>query len=147
MPPPTSWRSILILSSYTSGLSKWPLSLRFPHQYPVRFSSLPHTCCMPYSSYSSRFDHPTNVWWEVKIIKLLLIYFTPFPCYLVPLSPKYSPRHPVLKHSRCQRPCFTPVQNNRQNYISYTLRTQFYTQLYQIVSLFFCMEVKFSFSP
>jgi hypothetical protein len=24
--------------------------------------------------------------------------FSPFPCYLVPLSPKYSPQHPILKH-------------------------------------------------
>jgi hypothetical protein len=24
--------------------------------------------------------------------------FSPFPCYLVPLRPKYSPKHPILKH-------------------------------------------------
>jgi hypothetical protein len=24
--------------------------------------------------------------------------FSPLPCYLVPLRPKYSPHHPILKH-------------------------------------------------
>ena len=43
-------------------------------------------------------------------------------CYLVPLSPIYSPQHPILKHPQptflpqCERPRFTPIQNNRQNY-------------------------------
>jgi hypothetical protein len=31
-------------------------------------------------------------------MKLLIIKFSPFPCYLVPLGPKYSPQHPILKH-------------------------------------------------
>ena len=48
----------------------------------------------------------------------------PFPRYLVPPRSKYSPQHHVLKHSQlpflrqCQRPSFTPIQNNRQNYSS-----------------------------
>jgi hypothetical protein len=24
--------------------------------------------------------------------------FSPLPCYLVPLRPKYSPQHPILNH-------------------------------------------------
>jgi hypothetical protein len=41
------------------------------------------------------------------------------PCYLVPLKHKYSPQHFILKHPlptllpECQRPSFTPIQNNR----------------------------------
>jgi len=41
-----------------------------------------------------------------------------------PLSPKYSPPHPIPRHPQptflpqCERPSFTPVQNNRQNYSS-----------------------------
>jgi hypothetical protein len=52
------------------------------------------------------------------------MYFSPFPCYPVPLRPKYSPQHPILKHPqptflpKCERPSLTPVQNNRQNYTS-----------------------------
>ena len=51
------------------------------------------------------------------------MYFSPLSCYPVPLRPKYS-QHPVLKHPQpmflpqCQRPSFTSIQNNRQNYSS-----------------------------
>ena len=46
----------------------------------------------------------------------------PFPRYLFPPRSKYSPQHHVLKHPQlpflppCQRPSFTPIQNNRQIY-------------------------------
>ena len=46
----------------------------------------------------------------------------PFPRYLVPPRSRYSPQHHVLKHPQlpflhqCQRPSFTPIHNNRQNY-------------------------------
>ena len=45
----------------------------------------------------------------------------PFPRYLVPPRSKYSPQHHVLKHPQlpflpqCQRPSFTPIQNDRQD--------------------------------
>jgi hypothetical protein len=26
--------------------------------------------------------------------------FSPLSCYLVPLRPKYSPQHPILKHTQ-----------------------------------------------
>jgi hypothetical protein len=51
------------------------------------------------------------------------MYFSPILRYLIPLRPKYS-QQPFLKHpqptflSRCERPSFTPIQNNRQNYSS-----------------------------
>ena len=48
----------------------------------------------------------------------------PFPRYLVPPRSKYSPQHHILKHPQLpflpqyQRPSFTPIKNNRQNYSS-----------------------------
>ena len=48
----------------------------------------------------------------------------PFPLYLIPPKLKYSPQHHILKHPQpaflpqCQRPGFTPIQNNMQNYSS-----------------------------
>jgi hypothetical protein len=47
---------------------------------------------------SSRFYHPHNIGWGEQIIKLLIMKFSPLPCYLVPLRPKYSPQHPILLH-------------------------------------------------
>jgi hypothetical protein len=48
---PTSWRSMLILSSHLRlGLPSVPFLSGFPtHQNPVNTSSLPHTCHMPHS--------------------------------------------------------------------------------------------------
>jgi len=107
------------------GSSKWSLSLRFPPpKNPVCTSPLLHVCYMAHPSRSSSYYHPNNIWWAVQIIKLLIMYFSLLPCYLIPLRPKYSPKHPVFTHpqstclSQCKRPSFTPIQNNRQNYIS-----------------------------
>jgi len=85
---------------------------------------IPHTHYMPHPSHSSRFYHPKNIGWAVQITKLLIMYFSPISCYLVPLRPKYSPQHPILKHPHpmipphCQWASFTPIQNNRKNYTS-----------------------------
>jgi len=62
----------IILPS-TPGSFKWSLPHSFPHQNPVWASPLPHTCYMPHPSHSSRFDQPNNIWWGVRIIKLLVL--------------------------------------------------------------------------
>ena len=55
-------------------------------------------------------------------MNLLIVQFSPLPCYLVYLRPKFSPQYLTLKHPQstflpqCERPSFTPVQK-RQNYI------------------------------
>jgi hypothetical protein len=72
------------------GSPKWLLSLRFPRQNPVYISLVPHACYMPHPFHSSRFYRPNNIWWAVQIIKLLIMYFSPLPYYLVPLRSKYS---------------------------------------------------------
>jgi hypothetical protein len=62
---------------------------------------------------------------EYRSLSSSLWGLLPLPCHLVPLRPKYSPQHPILKYPQptffpqCQRPSFIPIQNNnRQNYIS-----------------------------
>ena len=86
-PQPTSWRSILILSTHLclslpSGL--------LPYGFPTK------------TLYTPPSPHP----------------------YLVTPRSKYSPQHHFLKHPQlpflpqCQRPSFTPIQNNRHNYSS-----------------------------
>jgi hypothetical protein len=47
--------------------------------------------------------------------------FSPLPCPLLPLRPKYSPQRPVLKHPQptflplYQRPSFTPIRNSNSD--------------------------------
>jgi len=79
MPPhPNSWRYNLILPSHlTPGSSKWFISFRFPHQYHVYASHLPHIRYMPRPSHSSQFNHPNNIGWAVQIIKLMWFFSTP----------------------------------------------------------------------
>jgi len=127
-PHPTSWRSILILSSHLHlGL---PSGL-FPSGFPTKtlytlllYPPLPHTCYKPRTFHSSWFYNPNNIEWSIQIIKLLIIQFSPLPCYLISIKPKYSPQHPILKHSQstfllqCEWPSFAPIQNNMQNYSS-----------------------------
>jgi len=79
--------------------SKWNLSLQFPHQIPVCTSLLPNTCYMCHPSHSPWFDHPNNIWWEVQIIKFLIMQCFTLPCYLVPHRPKYLPSAPYNPHS------------------------------------------------
>ena len=77
-PHPTSWISILILSSHLllglqSGL--------FPSGFPTKtlYKPLLHTLYMPCPSHSSRFYHPNNIGWAVQIIKLLVCSFLHSP--------------------------------------------------------------------
>jgi hypothetical protein len=53
---------------------------------------------MPHPSHSSRFYHPENIWSAVRIMNLLTLKFSPLPCQPVPVMPKYSPQHPILKY-------------------------------------------------
>ena len=56
----------IILPS-TPGSSKGSLSLKFPHLNPVYTSTLPHSCYMSHPTHHSRFYHPNNIGWGVKI--------------------------------------------------------------------------------
>ena len=115
---------MLILSSHLLlGLPSGLFPSGFPTKKPCLHLSFP-TYILHAPSISSRFDHPNNTWWEVYFIKFLIILFSPLPCYLIPLRPKYFPQHPILKHARHtflpqrKRKRFTPTQNIGQNYSS-----------------------------
>ena len=68
-PHPTSWRSILILSTHLRlGLPSGLFPSAFPHQDPIQTPLLTHTRHMTSPSHSSRFYHPHNIGWGVQII-------------------------------------------------------------------------------
>ncbi|KDR15259.1 hypothetical protein L798_10638 [Zootermopsis nevadensis] len=80
-----------------------------------------HARYMPHPSHSSRLNHPDNTGGGVQIFKLIFMQFSPRPI-VFPLRPKYPPQHPILNHMQSvflplsERPCFAPIQNNRQDY-------------------------------
>ena len=76
MPPhPTSWRSILILSSHLClGLNKWSLSFTFPPPKPCLHLSFPHTCYMPRPSHYYWFDHLNDICWAVQMVYLQVLW-------------------------------------------------------------------------
>jgi hypothetical protein len=61
-----------IIHPSTPGSPPWFISLRFPHQNPVRASPLNNTRYMTRPSHS-KFYHPHNSGWGVHIIKLLKV--------------------------------------------------------------------------
>jgi len=73
-PHPSSWRSILILSSHVRlGLTSDLFPSGFPTKIPYTPLLSPRTCYMPRPSHSSLFNHPYNIGRGVQIIKLLIM--------------------------------------------------------------------------
>ena len=119
------WTTILLSSHLRLGIPSGIFHSGYPTKTPYTRLLSPLTRYMPRSSHFSRFYLPNNIGWAVQIIKHLFFWFSPLPCYLVPLRPKYSPQHSIYSQTpqptffhQCQRPSFTPIQNNRQNYSS-----------------------------
>jgi len=101
VPHSTSRRYILILSFHLYlGLPSGLFPSGFPTKTLYIHLSSPHMCYTPRPSHSSRLNHPNKIWWGVQIIKLIIMYFSRLPCYLVPLRPKYSLQHPILRHTQ-----------------------------------------------
>ena len=67
-----------IFLSSMLGSSKWLPSFIFPHQNSLFLFSHIHTA---YLTHLILLDHPNNFWWWVKIMKLLIMQFSPVFCY------------------------------------------------------------------
>ena len=121
---PTSWRSTLLLFTHLRlGLPSGsfpPVSIPRPYTHPSPHPYAPHAQPISFFSILS----PAQYW--VKSTNHLAPRYAISSIPLLPRPPrsKYSPQHHVLKHPQlpflphCQRPSFTLIQDNRQNYSS-----------------------------
>jgi hypothetical protein len=80
-----------------SRSSEWTFYFRFSNLNIVYISHLFHACYMPHASHPPWFHDPNNIWWRLWVVKLLTVQSSPASCHFLPLTPKYSPQHPVLK--------------------------------------------------
>ena len=111
-----------VILPFTPGFSKWSLSGFLTETlYTPLLSTIGVTC----SVHLILLVLITWIIFSEKYRSLIHQYvFFSIPFYLVPLRPKYSPQHPIPKHPQptfllqCDRPSFTSIQNNRQNYSS-----------------------------
>jgi hypothetical protein len=86
---------------------------------PVTYirSASPHSCHMSCPPHPPRLDNSNYTWRRVQIMKLLDVQFSPPSRHSIPPWSIYSPQHsqPMFL-PYCQRSCFTPIENHRQNY-------------------------------
>jgi len=115
----------------------WSLSLRFPHQNPVCASHLPIRATCPSHLILLYFITQTIFDEQYRSLSSSICSFLHFPATSSLLRPP-TPKYPILKHPQpaflpqCERPSFTPIQNNRKNYISAYLN---YWGLWQATTL------------
>ena len=121
---PTTWRSILILSTHLRlGLSSGLHPCGFPTKTLYTTLSSPIRATCPAHIILLVFITRTILRVEYKTFSSSFCNFLHSPLTRPPLT-KYSPHRHVLKHPQlpllpeCQRPSFTPTQNNNQNYSS-----------------------------
>ena len=116
LPHRTSRRFTLIfILPFKPGSPQWSLSLRFPHQNPVYTSAVSIRAAALANLILLDLITRTILGEEYRSLSPSLCSFL-HSRYPVPLRPKYSPQHPVLKHPQptflpqCKRPSITPIQ-------------------------------------
>jgi hypothetical protein len=61
----------------TSLSPQWSLSFLLSNQHPICISLRPHSCYMPCQSHPPWLDHSNYTWRRVKVMKFLVMQFSP----------------------------------------------------------------------
>jgi len=128
LPIPLLQHQFYIILPSKPRSSKWSLS-----PTSIQIPPVSHMCHTPRPSHSSWFDHLNNIQCAEHIMKFLIMS-SPLPQYLIPLTPKYLPQHPILQQPQptflpnCDTPSFKPTQNNRENCSSVYLNLYIFGQ-------------------
>jgi hypothetical protein len=75
--------------------------------------------------YPPWFNHSNHIRWRIQDVKFIIMQYSPLSIF-PPFRSKYPPQHSVLRNpqsmflSQSERPSFTPIQNNLQNYSFFT---------------------------
>jgi hypothetical protein len=107
-----------IILPFTLRSSKLSLSSTIPDQSFVCFCHLYHAYYVFRPTHPFLFDH-LNIRLRVLIMNLLVIQFSPAPCYFFLVMSTFSPQQLVLKYPPstffpyCERPSFTPIKRKR----------------------------------
>jgi hypothetical protein len=122
-PSPTSWRCILKWASHLClGLQSSLVSLGSFHQNPIWTSPISHICLILRLSHSSWFYQPNNSEEYRSLNSSLcgLLYSTVTSSFsgLNVFAITLFLNTISLFLPQCERPNFTPMQNDRQNYSS-----------------------------
>jgi len=86
--------NIIFLTTHTS--SEWSLPFKYSDQSFVCIY-LSRECYIPRPSRPPWFCHPNNIWWSVRVIKLLTAQSSPASRKFLPLRSEYS-QHSVFSH-------------------------------------------------
>ena len=121
-PPPTSWRSILILSSNLClGLPSGLFPSGFPTKTPYTLLPSPYVLRAPPISFFSILSPEQHLVSSTDHSAPHYVVFS-ITSYLVPLRPKYTPQQLIFQHPQpkflpqCEWPSFIPLQKSMENY-------------------------------
>jgi hypothetical protein len=104
MNEPSPYASILLRVHFNilpsvSSYSKWSLSFKlFNQNFVCICLLLSRVCCMPFSFHYLWYDHVNKIL-PVKIMKLLIIQFCSYSCYVHPLGPQMFSDLPRICYS------------------------------------------------
>jgi len=78
--------------------SEWSFPSCFPNKTLYAFLVLSMRATSLVYFILHDFDHPNSIWWNVQVVKLLIMQSSPVSRHPVSVRSKYSPQYPIFEH-------------------------------------------------